>query len=318
VRSWLEEAQAIASQPNEPNLRTGPHCKLPHTCGFWDHCRSQEPQAEQPITWLPRVKNKSLLCFIAENPASEMRDAPDVLLNDVQRKVKTAHVTGQAHFDRDGAANQLRVHQLPAYFMDFESTQFAVPIWKGAKPYQQRCFQFSVHKLTDPGDLAHVEFLDITGNDPSLPFVEALIQACGTEGPVYVYNAGFEQARIKELIARFESHADALQAINARVVDLLPIARDHYYHPSQQGSWSIKSVLPALCPDLNYNNLDGVKNGGMAMTAYAEAIEPGTTLERREEIRRQLLAYCKLDTEAMVRLWEVFSGRAPGPEAAAT
>ena len=95
------------------------------------------------------------------------------------------------------------------------------------------------------------------------------------------------------------------------MVDLLPIAREHYYHPSQQGSWSIKAVLPALFPDpaLNYENLDGVQDGGMAMNAFVEAIAPQTTPARKTEIERQLLDYCKLDTYAMVQLWSAFTGQ---------
>jgi hypothetical protein len=95
------------------------------------------------------------------------------------------------------------------------------------------------------------------------------------------------------------------------LVDLLPIARKYYYHPSQKGSWSIKAVLPALCPDpnLHYDKLDGVQDGGMAMSAFVEAIAPQTTPARKAEIERQLLDYCKLDTYAMVRLWSAFTGQ---------
>jgi hypothetical protein len=102
--------------------------------------------------------------------------------------------------------------------------------------------------------------------------------------------------------------------LRARLVDLLPIARKHYYHPSQHGSWSIKKLLPALAPELCYDALPGVKDGGMAMAAYAKAIAPETTPQRREEIRQELIAYCGLDTLAMVRVWEFLSG---SPRAAA-
>ena len=93
------------------------------------------------------------------------------------------------------------------------------------------------------------------------------------------------------------------------MVDLLPIAREYYYHPSQKGSWSIKAVLPAICPDpnLHYDKLDGVQDGSMAMSAFVEAIASETTPARQAEIERQLLDYCKLDTCAMVRLWSAFT-----------
>ena len=139
-------------------------------------------------------------------------------------------------------------------------------------------------------------------------FAQALIEACGERGPIFVYNASFEKLRIKDLAKRFPRKKQPLLALIDRIVDLLPIAQGHYYHPSQQGSWSIKNVLPALCPDLRYDALEGVQNGGMAMEAFLEAVAPQTTPPRKAEIERQLLTYCALDTYAMVRMWAIFSG----------
>ena len=93
------------------------------------------------------------------------------------------------------------------------------------------------------------------------------------------------------------------------MVDLLKVAQQRYYHPSQQGSWSIKKVLPAIASDLRYDNLKGVQDGGTAMEAFVEALASSTTPERRQEIYDQLHDYCRLDTYAMVRIWQLFSGR---------
>ena len=187
--------------------------------------------------------------------------------------------------------------------------QFAVPIWKGTRPYQQIPFQFSIHTLGEKGNLDANSFLDLSGNDPSRAFAESLITACVTKGSIFVYNAGFEGARIKELAERFPELAGALLEIKNRLVDLHPITKANYYHPNQHGSWSIKAVLPAVAPDLSYDMLEGVQNGGMAMDAYLEAIHPETSPERKAEIQKQLLAYCGLDTFAMVRLWQFLAGR---------
>lgn len=183
-----------------------------------------------------------------------------------------------------------------------------MPIWKGTRPYQQLPFQFSLHIVSPNGETEHWEFLDISGGDPGEAFARALIDHCRTEGPVFVYNAGFENGIMRGLAERFPDLSPALMAIVDRVVDLLPIARNRYYHPAQHGSWSIKAVLPAVCPDLTYAALEGVKDGQAAQGAFLEAMAPGTTQERRQEIENQLLEYCKLDTLAMVRLWEFFKG----------
>lgn len=306
VRGWIAEAQAVVTRQTAPCVSTGSQCSAPYECGFLAHCQSQEPQAEHPVHWLPRRSN-ALNAHIEEHGTRELRDLPDSLLNPTQQRVKTATLSGQAFFNQAATAQALAAHKLPGYFLDFETIQFAVPIWPGTRPYQQIPFQFSVHRLGRTGRVAHQAFLDLTGGNPSLAFAQALIASCGERGPVFVYNAAFEATRIRELAERHPHLAPALHALNARIVDLLPIARQHYYHPSQQGSWSIKAVLPTLCPELCYDTLDGVQDGGGAQQAYLEAIAPATSAARKAELERQLLAYCHLDTWAMVRLWAAFT-----------
>lgn len=310
VIAWLEAAHKVANKRTEPKQTTGSHCNDPFDCGFSAYCRSQEPQAEYPVAWLPRVQTKALRECLDGGEARDLRDVPDELLNDRQLRVKASTLAGSVYFDSAGAEKELSASKLPAFFLDFETVQFAVPIWKGTRPYQQIPFQFSLHRLSRSGKLGHEYFLCLDGKDPSRAFAEQLVAACGEQGPVFVYNAGFERARITELAQRFPRLRPALLAINSRLVDLLKVAEKHYYHPSQQGSWSIKKVLPAVVPDLNYAALAGVQDGGMAMEAYLEAIAAETSQARRIEIEAQLQAYCHLDTYAMVRIWQVFAGRA--------
>jgi hypothetical protein len=311
VRGWIADAQLIVALSDEPDVAVGPQCHVPFDCPFFGYCTRNNPQSEFPIDWLPRfsaVRREAL----AEQGIDDLRGVPDEVLNDIQARVKKHTLAGTVFFDTAGAAEDLAPHELPAYFLDFETINFAIPIWKGTRPYQQITFQFSLHTLAESGAFSHTAFLDLSGGDPSEPFAKALIAACGENGPVFVYNAAFETTRIRELAKRYPDLAEALLAINARVVDLLPIARNRYYHHSQQGSWSIKAVLPAAVPELSYDALEGVQDGGAAMEVYHEAIQPGANEERKSEIERQLLAYCRLDTFAMVRLWQLFSGVTTG------
>jgi len=305
VQGWIAEAQRIVAEPDEPAVEVGAQCHKPFDCGFCNYCHKDLPQPEYPIDWLPRL-SPVLRERLAGLRINDLREVPDTMLGATQGLVKEHTLAKTVFFDAAGAAADLAPHGFPASFLDFESNQFAVPIWKGTRPYQQIVFQFSLHTLGESGELAHTDFLDLSGHDPSEPLTKALIAACGHCGPVFVYHAGFETARIRELAERYPELAAPLLAINARVVDLLPIARNRYYHHQQQGSWSIKAVLPAAIPELSYEASEGVQDGGSAMEAFCEAIEPGVTAERKGEIDRQLLAYCRLDTFAMVRLWQFF------------
>lgn len=116
----------------------------------------------------------------------------------------------------------------------------------------------------------------------------------------------YEERVIKGLIELFPDLREPLQSIIDRLFDLHPVVRDNYYHPQMLGSWSIKAVLPAIAPEMNYAELEGIKEGTAASDGFLEAINTRTTRERKAELEEQLLRYCKFDTEAMVKIVDFF------------
>ena len=117
-----------------------------------------------------------------------------------------------------------------------------------------------------------------------------------------VYNAAFERGVLMQCAEAFPDLAPALRGMAARLFDLWPFTRDHYYHPAMMGSWSIKNVLPTIAPELDYANLDNVQSGDMVEPVYFEMIDPQTGDARRRELESALLVYCARDTLGMVRL----------------
>lgn len=305
VAEWIEEARNVADLAEEPEIPMGPQCSDPFDCPFAAWCSRDEPVVEYPLSSLPRLSDARRKAIEALG-ISDLREVPALLLTDLQNHVREVTISGETWFDRGGAAAALAGRGFPAWFLDFETVMMPVPIWKGTRPYQQIPFQFSLHRIDEDGTMGHEAFLDLSGDDPSRPLAEVLLAKVGPEGPVYVYNAKLERMAIHQLAARFPDLEEGLLAIAARIVDLHPIAKAHFYAPSQHGKWGLKSVLPAACPDLSYDSLEGVADGIAAVEAFREAIAPGAKPERRMEIEKQLLAYCHLDTVAMVRIWEVF------------
>ena len=116
----------------------------------------------------------------------------------------------------------------------------------------------------------------------------------------------FECTRLKDLAGYFPDLSQHLLSIFNYTVDLLtPFQSGWYCNREMGGSFSIKSVLPALFPDdpeLDYHNPDGIHNGGEAMNAFP-AMEKMSGKEL-EQTRKNLPEYCKLDTLAMVKVWE--------------
>ncbi len=192
----------------------------------------------------------------------------------------------------------------PLAFLDFETVMPAVPAWPGCGPYEQVPVQLSCHVLSE-GASKHHAWLADGASDPREPFANALLAACEGAKTIVAYNASFELKRIEHLAKALPQLALALKKLSKRVVDLLPLVRDHVYHPDFHGSFSLKAVLPALVIGLGYDDLE-IKDGGTA-AANLEALlldEAKLAPSDRSELRRKLLAYCERDTLAMVKLYE--------------
>ncbi|MGE4096580.1 MAG: DUF2779 domain-containing protein, partial [Candidatus Binatia bacterium] len=233
---------------------------------------------------------------------------------DLFRRIQSAHRTGKAILE-PGSDALLKSLPYPRYYFDFEGIDLPVPRWKGVRPYEQIPFQWSCHIEHSPGVFEHAEFLDLTGNDPSLGCIERMREVIPSDGdgPIFVYYQVYEKLRLEELGIRHPEHNDMMQAYVARLFDLHPIVKQHFYHPHMHGSFSIKHVLPVIASDLDYGELEEVREGVGAQVAYLYAtLDPNTTEERKASLEAQLSKYCRLDTWAMVEV-AYFLARAGRP-----
>ena len=194
----------------------------------------------------------------------------------------------------------------PLYFLDFETEQPVIPKYIGTKPYQQIPFQYSLHYIEEEdGELKHKEFLGNSVDDPRRALAEQLCEDIPLNACTMVYNKKFECGRLQEMAEVFPDLRSHLLNIKRNIIDLLdPFQKGGYYCKAMGGSFSIKSVLPALFPDdpeLDYHNLEGVHNGGEAMSIYP--LIKDMSPEEQATARHNLLKYCELDTYAMVKVW---------------
>ena len=282
----------------EPVIHVDGHCNNPFKCEFKAYCEKQD--GEYPVSWLPNAA--AAIRNLYANGIYDIRDVPvELLHSETHLKVRRITIAGHAELEPE-AAETLNALDYPRYYLDFETMKFAVPIWDGTKPNQQHPFQWSCHVQQEDGTTAHEEFLDVSGNDPRRQFAETLIDACGTQGPVIVYNQTFEKGIIKTLAELYEDLSNQLLAINERVFDLLPVMKHYYYHPDMKGSWSIKSVLTCLIPDLRYSDLGDVQDGLMAQSAYLNILSGKLSTKERDSLIEDMREYCKLDTYAMLAI----------------
>ncbi len=295
VAESIREARDAAAG-EEPDIPVGQYCFEPYDCPFISHCWPTD--SEYPLLGLAGSKAK-LAEFVLEG-FEDIRDVPADRLTEKQQRIQRVTASGTTEL-LPGAAVFIADLSYPRYYLDFETIMPAVPIWADTRPYETLPFQWSCHYEEAPGKMDHAEFLDLTGDPPMRRLAESLICALGVKGPILMYTA-YEKRMINGLIERFPDLQDALAAIVSRLVDLAPLVREHYYPPDMQGSWSLKAVLPTVAADMQYSELEGIQEGTGASEGYLEAIDAATSADRQAELKRQLLRYCKFDTEAMVRL----------------
>ena len=293
-----------------PEIDIGPHCSQFYECDYHSWCWRHVPRRSvfdlYRLGWDKRFE-------LYRNGIREVSDLPDDFDSNAIRTLQIqSEKSGRPHVDRKKIWEFLSRLVHPIHFFDFETFSEAIPRFDGQRPYMQMPFQYSLHILYEDGRLEHKEFLADENKDPRGPVITHMLRDIKPNGSMVAYNKSFEERMIRELAEHNPTHKDELLGLLERFEDLIvPFRSGGYYHPDFNGSFSLKSVLPAIFPDddvLNYQNLE-IRDGGMAMEAFA-SLHQVEDMRQREQLRSHLLEYCKLDTLALVKLYEFLSGLA--------
>ena len=286
-------------QSSLPDVAIGPHCEAPYECPFMARCWPALPPHH--VSSLYRIKQRGL--ELDEQGYHTIYDvAEDVQLGPIADRQRRA-VQENRIIVEPSLAKALEVFVPPIAFIDFETVGLAIPVWNGCHPYDNVPVQFSCHVQDETGKIAHHEWLAQGPDDPRPALAKRLIEACKDAKTVVAYNAGFEKKCIEQMADTFPSLAVPLRSITARLVDLLPIVRNHIYHPNFAGSFSLKKVLAALIPELSYDGL-AITAGGTASLELEWLMlnENRFNMETKEKQRKNLLNYCRQDTWGLVKL----------------
>lgn len=291
---------SAVTEGDMPNVLIGSHCNDPFGCDYIDHCWSDVPSVS--VFNLYRLGSKKK--FDAWHRGVRIEDADEkMVLTKIQKLQVEAYRDKKVRVDSQKIEQFLERLVYPLAYFDFETFMDAIPRFDDQRPYQQMPFQYSLHIEQIDGRLEHKEFLADERYDPRRELAERMLQDLPQSGSIIAFNQSFEITRIRELAEMFNDLREPLLALVPRFIDLIdPFRSLAYYHPDFNGSFSIKSILPAMFPDdkeLSYKTL-GIQNGGMAMETYAALLymEP----ELRAQKRQELLEYCHLDTLAMVKI----------------
>jgi hypothetical protein len=250
--------------------------------------------------------SKKKLLWLVENKVFDIKDVPleEIELSDTQVNQVMVHKRGAPKVDLDGIREEIAGLAFPLYFLDYETFSPAIPLFSGFGPFDKVPFQFSLHILRAPGaEPEHVEYLHMEQSDPTDAVIKLLEEHIAPQGTVVAWNKSFEMDVHRRMAKRAPAHAPLIERINSMFYDLKDVFhKQHYVHPEFRGSVSIKYVLPALVPTLQYKELT-IHGGAQASEAWW-AMLTAQDSDERELIARDLKEYCKLDTWAMYEIWK--------------
>lgn len=296
----IAEGLKVLKLKAEPQVRILKQCGNPFACPFIPYCWKAVPTPSIYDAGLSEKKLNTLL----DKGIIHMKDVPAGIITASKRKFYESVITGKPLIDRKAIKKWIKKLEYPLYFLDYETHFPAVPLFDGYRPYQHIPFQYSLHKIEKPGAKpVHFEHLETEAVDPMPALAEALSQQIGPKGSVIAWNMGFESGRNAEIAERLPSYAKFFRSVNKRMVDLGdPVKKGAYVHPDFLGRWSIKAVLPVMCPELSYEGL--VTATSSPFDYWPTLIGGKLKLEERKKVLKKMLAYCELDTFAMVRILE--------------
>lgn len=301
IRDRIDEMFEIVNMADCPGMSIGPQCSDPYECALSSFCRVNLP--EHNVFTLYYGGRKAFELY--NLGITEIAEIPPIFqLNEKQQIQRSCIINNNIYLDRERIQLFLEELRYPLYYLDFETFSTVIPLFDGTHPYQNIPFQFSLHiKENLQGGLRHISFLADGVGDPRIGLIDALSKSIGERGSIVAYNKSFEEKVLQDLSIAFPQYADWINSILPRFIDLLePFRGFAYYNPSQKGSASLKKVLPAVT-GMDYTGME-IAKGDDASLAYLDMAYGDLSEAEILAIREQLLSYCGLDTEGMVRIIE--------------
>jgi len=292
----IERQLLVMSQARPPEAIIGSYCA---GCTLYGQCWSFLPNRN--VFSLNRAGKKVFELF-ARNILA-VKDIPeDYQLTQKQSIQVDCEKTGRIHIERQKIQTFLKQLKYPLHFLDFETFMTAVPPYDELSPYEQVPFQYSLHVIPSPGEEPiHYSYLSDGETDPRPQILSSLKKQLGQTGSIVAYNASFEISVLERCASHFQEYEAWLESMRPRIVDLyIPFRNFHYYHPDQNGSASLKAVLPVIT-DQSYAGLD-IAEGQVASLRFRDMAFGNLAEAKKEEIRKALEMYCHQDTAGMIEI----------------
>ncbi|MCU0679168.1 MAG: DUF2779 domain-containing protein [Planctomycetes bacterium] len=305
TRFAIEDMGKLIGEGEEPQVRIVKQCEDPYPCMFIGYCWRAIPAHSIYNVYF----NAETINEMLDRGIVELADVPaGVIVKPKYARYHRALKEDRIRINKNAIRKELDHYRYPLYFLDYETNSPAVPMFDDYRPYQRIIFQYSLHVLEKPGgELKHYAYLDDKPGDPSPRLAAKLKGEVGKDGSVIAWFKIFEEGCNREMGERYPAYAKFFESVNGRLLDLMDFfAKGYYVDKDFYGSASLKKVLPVIAPHLSYEELN-IREGLAASASWPKITGGDLKAGEREELKSDMLAYCKLDTLAMVEIFRILN-----------
>lgn len=302
IEASISRARSVLSLEDVPEVETGPQCFKPYPCDFLGYCWKGEQK--NPILSIAGANILDKIQWI-KSGIKHVKDIPlESWSSSRMIAQKEANTTNTPYINHKALEEFMQNIQYPLYFFDIEAYQPAIPLFDETTPFQAIPFQFSIHFAESAeATLKDKEYITPPGEDGREAFLKAFIEATEAPGQILVFNTILEKGILFKLGKLYPKYAKFIKDRMQRMVDLeTPFKKDWYYHPKMSGSYSMKSILPALIDNMSYKNMN-IKEGVDAMILYQQLAYEEDVAAKAKTIE-DLLSYCRMDTLALYHVYK--------------
>lgn len=302
VEQTIEQAIETLNRATVPEVPIGAHCTKPYPCDFIGYCWKDIPK--NAIWNIPEISIQEKNIFVEQgiNTIDQINNTDE--LNFRQKIIIDSYKSGSPFWIKDKIAEFLKPVQYPLFYFDIEAFQPAIPLFKQTHPYERIPFLYSLHyKESENAPLQHSSYISPVGEDNRLAFIEHFLRATELPGRILVFNTLLEKGILFRLTQDFPQYKNQILDRINRIIDIeIPFKEMYYYHPAQQGSFSLKTVGNIMLGINEYSN-GSVKDGEEAMAIYNELFYCNTPEEIPIKLQ-QLQEYCYTDTYVLYKVVE--------------
>jgi len=309
IPSILESFREILSDTeNEPNIDIGWHCNNPYECNAHEYCwKTQRDIPDYSVFDIFQLNKNAKSIQLYREGITAVEDIPeDFKLTEIQQLNIDVWKYKKSIINKEAIKEFIDTLSYPIHHFDFETLNPAIPKFSGMSSYEKFPFQYSLHIEHEDGKLEHIPRLVMPGQDPRKEIAKRMTEDIPQGSCMMAYNSSFEMGVIKKLATLYPVYAEHLMSLHDNFIDLHTVFKNRNYStPEMHGKSGLKTVLPIVAPEMekSYSELDMVQHGGDAMNIYNK-LEESSDMEEISRYKSSLLAYCKLDTLAMVKILE--------------